>query len=84
MAAEWVSTKPIGDSLFEEHDGIRLAPGSPYKIKNEALWAIRHARLRGVPCFSLAARKLNEALEPTPPSGRGSCLTFGSLLRSWK
>jgi CTP synthase (UTP-ammonia lyase) len=49
--AEWVSTALIDDSLFADHDGIWVAPGSPYEDMNKTLAAIRHARERAVPAL---------------------------------
>lgn len=51
MEPHWISTEAIDDSLFEHFSGIWVAPGSPYKDMNKTLWAIRHARENGVPCF---------------------------------
>jgi CTP synthase (UTP-ammonia lyase) len=47
----WVSTEEIDGTLFERFSGIWVAPGSPYKDMDQALWAIRYARENGVPCF---------------------------------
>ena len=47
----WVSTEEIDKTLFERFSGIWVAPGSPYKNMDQALWAIRYARENGVPCF---------------------------------
>ena len=47
----WVSTEEIDRTLFERFAGIWVAPGSPYKNMDQALWAIRYARENGVPCF---------------------------------
>jgi CTP synthase (UTP-ammonia lyase) len=47
----WVSTEEIDETLFERFSGIWVAPGSPYKSMERALWAIRCARENGVACF---------------------------------
>jgi CTP synthase (UTP-ammonia lyase) len=47
----WVSTGEIDKNLFERFAGIWVAPGSPYKNMDQALWAIRYAREKGVACF---------------------------------
>ena len=47
----WLSTAKIDETLFEHFSGIWVAPGSPYKKMDPALWAIRHARENGIPCF---------------------------------
>jgi len=47
----WVSTEEIDKTLFERFSGIWVAPGSPYKNMDRALWAIRYARENGVACF---------------------------------
>ena len=47
----WVSTGEIDKTLFERFSGIWVAPGSPYKNMDQALWAIRYARENGVACF---------------------------------
>ena len=47
----WVSTEAADDSLFDEFDGVWIAPGSPYKNFAKTLAAIRRARENGVPCF---------------------------------
>ena len=47
----WVSTEEIDETLFERFSGIWVAPGSPYKNMDQALWAIRYARENGVACF---------------------------------
>lgn len=51
LAADWVSAADITDSLFDAYSAIWVAPGSPYKSLERTLWAIRHARENGVPCF---------------------------------
>jgi len=47
----WVSTEEIDETFFERFSGIWVAPGSPYKNMDQALWAIRYARENGVACF---------------------------------
>jgi CTP synthase (UTP-ammonia lyase) len=51
IAGEWVSTESIDQSLFSHYAGIWVAPVSPYKNMDKTLWAIRHAREHGIPCF---------------------------------
>jgi CTP synthase (UTP-ammonia lyase) len=51
LAATWLSTAAISDSLFRDFDAIWVAPGSPYKSMGRTLAAIRHARENGIPCF---------------------------------
>lgn len=46
-----MSTEEIDKTLFERFSGIWVAPGSPYKNMDQALWAIRYARENGVACF---------------------------------
>lgn len=48
----WVSTEQIGldhAELLAPHDGLWIAPASPYRSMDGALRAIRYARERGVP-----------------------------------
>ncbi len=47
----WISTDDISESLFANHSAIWVAPGSPYKNLEKALWAIRFARENNVPCL---------------------------------
>ena len=47
----WLSTARIDQALFDRFSGIWVAPGSPYRNMNRALWAIRHARENGIPCL---------------------------------
>jgi CTP synthase (UTP-ammonia lyase) len=51
VQATWVSTVDLDQSLFEAHDGIWVAPGSPYKNLANTVAAIRYAREHNVPCF---------------------------------
>jgi CTP synthase (UTP-ammonia lyase) len=51
VAATWISTADIDDALFDEFDGIWVAPGSPYKSMERTLAAIRYAREHEIPCF---------------------------------
>jgi len=49
---EWVATESVGDDpkgRFAAHDGLWIAPSSPYRSMDGALAAIRYARERGVP-----------------------------------
>lgn len=49
--AAWISTAEINDELFTTCDGIWVAPGSPYRNMDKALWAIQQARENGIPCL---------------------------------
>jgi CTP synthase (UTP-ammonia lyase) len=49
--ATWVSTGDLDQSLFEAHDGIWVAPGSPYQDLAKTVAAIRYSREHSVPCF---------------------------------
>ncbi|NEQ50563.1 MAG: CTP synthase [Leptolyngbya sp. SIO3F4] len=51
VKGSWISTEDINASLFETHDGIWVAPGSPYKNMEKLLWAIHHARENKIPCL---------------------------------
>lgn len=51
IEGNWISTEDINASLLETHDGIWVAPGSPYKSMEKLLWAIRHARENEIPCL---------------------------------
>lgn len=51
VAATWLSTAEITDALFDDFDGIWVAPGSPYKNMERTLAAIRYAREHAIPCF---------------------------------
>jgi len=51
IEGDWVSTVNISPPLFEHYSGIWVAPGSPYKNLDLALWAIQHARENGIPCL---------------------------------
>lgn len=51
VAADWISTDNIDETLFERFSAIWVAPGSPYKNLERTLWAIRYAREHGIPCF---------------------------------
>lgn len=51
VESAWVLTDAIDHSLFGQYSGIWVAPGSPYRSMEKALWAIRYAREHGVPCF---------------------------------
>ena len=41
----------LSTTLFDDFDGILVAPGSPYKSLERTLAAIRYAREHGIPCF---------------------------------
>jgi len=49
--ANWVSTVDVDETLFDDHQAIWVAPGSPYKNMQNTLSAIRHAREQRVPCL---------------------------------
>ena len=51
VEAQWVSTSAVNERLLSEYAGVWVAPGSPYKSIDGALYAIREARERGIPCF---------------------------------
>lgn len=51
IEGNWISTEDIKASVLENHDGIWVAPGSPYKSMKKLLWAIRHARENEIPCL---------------------------------
>lgn len=51
LESEWIATDEIEPSLFDEYDGILVAPGSPYRDMNKTLWAIKEAREGGIPCL---------------------------------
>jgi CTP synthase (UTP-ammonia lyase) len=51
LDSAWVSTADIEESVFRRHHALWVAPGSPYKDLARTLWAIRHAREQGIPCF---------------------------------
>ena len=51
VAREWIATDMLDASVFRRHDGIWVAPGSPYRDMAKTLDAIRRAREHGVPCF---------------------------------
>jgi CTP synthase (UTP-ammonia lyase) len=52
LGFQWLPTDTIGDEPADQldpHDGLWIAPASPYRSMEGALAAIRHARERGVP-----------------------------------
>jgi len=50
LAAEWVPTDAIADVRhIASFDAFWLAPGSPYRSLDGALFAIQHARTSGIP-----------------------------------
>lgn len=51
LESEWIATDEIEPSMFDEYDGILVAPGSPYRNMNKTLWAIKQAREEGIPCL---------------------------------
>jgi len=51
VQVNWISTDLVAQDLFESHDAMWVAPGSPYKNMEKTLWAIRHARENRFPCF---------------------------------
>jgi CTP synthase (UTP-ammonia lyase) len=48
---DWIGTERVGDpaSSLAGHDGVFVAPASPYRDMKGALGAVRHARERGLP-----------------------------------
>ena len=42
IASAWISTVDLDDSLFRRHQGLWVAPGSPYKDMARTLSAIRN------------------------------------------
>jgi CTP synthase (UTP-ammonia lyase) len=51
VSANWLSTEDVEPKLFQHYSGLWVAPGSPYKSMEKALWAIRYARENHIPCF---------------------------------
>lgn len=51
VESEWIATDEIQPSIFDTHDGVLVAPGSPYRDMNRTLQAIRQARETRVPCL---------------------------------
>lgn len=51
LESEWIATDEIEPSIFDEYDGILVAPGSPYRDMNKTLQAIRQARENRIPCL---------------------------------
>ncbi len=51
VAARWVGTDECSHAALREHDGLLVAPGSPYRNFEGALEAIRYAREHDVPCL---------------------------------
>jgi CTP synthase (UTP-ammonia lyase) len=50
VEGEWVGTETVGDaSRLDGADAVWCVPGSPYRDRDGALRAIRHARERGLP-----------------------------------
>jgi len=49
VAHEWVSTTEIHEALLQGYDGFWIAPGSPYKHMDNAIWAIKYARENRIP-----------------------------------
>jgi CTP synthase (UTP-ammonia lyase) len=47
----WVSTAQLDESIFQNHQAIWVAPGSPYRDMGRTLQAIRHARENEIPCL---------------------------------
>jgi CTP synthase (UTP-ammonia lyase) len=46
---QWISTADITTALFDQYDALWVAPGSPYKRMDKALWAIQYAREHKIP-----------------------------------
>jgi CTP synthase (UTP-ammonia lyase) len=51
LDSTWISTAHFDDSSFHTHQGLWVAPGSPYKDMTRTLEAIRYAREHGIPCL---------------------------------
>jgi CTP synthase (UTP-ammonia lyase) len=51
LNSTWISSADLDDSLFRTHQGVLVAPGSPYKDMPRTLEAIRYARENGIPCL---------------------------------
>jgi CTP synthase (UTP-ammonia lyase) len=49
--SHWVSTADVDDGLIRSHQGVLVAPGSPYKNMARTLEAIRYAREHALPCL---------------------------------
>lgn len=47
----WISTPDIDDHVVREHQGVLIAPGSPYRDMHRTLLAIRTAREEAIPCL---------------------------------
>ncbi len=63
IEAVWVGTEQIGPDLFQRCSAIWVAPGSPYRNLEQALWAIRQARRNGIPCLGTGGGFLHMVLE---------------------
>jgi len=47
----WISTEDISEELLKHFHGFWVAPGSPYKNMEKALFAIEYARKNNIPIF---------------------------------
>jgi CTP synthase (UTP-ammonia lyase) len=51
MNVSWISTEDISKEILKHFHGFWLAPGSPYKNMEKALFAIEYARENNIPIF---------------------------------
>jgi CTP synthase (UTP-ammonia lyase) len=51
LKASWISTEDISEKLLKHFHGFWVAPGSPYKNMEKALFAIEYARKKNIPIF---------------------------------
>lgn len=49
--AHWISTADVDDRFIRAHQGVLVAPGSPYKDTARTLQAIRYVREQSLPCL---------------------------------
>ena len=49
VSYEWISTVDVKEDFFDVYEGLWVAPGSPYKSMDKALWAIQYVREQGIP-----------------------------------
>ncbi len=66
LEAEWLCTETIvpgNEKSLERFSGIWCAPGSPYRKREGALWAIQFARMRSLPFLGTCGGYQHELLE---------------------
>ncbi|OJJ14514.1 hypothetical protein BKI52_42820 [marine bacterium AO1-C] len=63
--AEWISTEHIlqNEAAIKPYHGFWIAPGSPYKNMQAALWVIQYARLHKVPVLGTCGGFQHMAIE---------------------